>query len=174
MTSMKWRHAMSQKEHPVPGRSASANLFQAPRGFQAIRDEIDRMFHALSLPEMDWRSGPGGTSGTLGLRVDVGETDGEILVTAELPGVDEKDVEVVLEDDMLRVRAEKRSEAEDKDKTWHVVERSYGSFERAIRVPAGIDPDSVKASFANGVLTVSLPKPAEAVAARKKIPISAG
>lgn len=145
-----------------------------PSGFQTIRDELDRMFHAFSLPEMSWRSGLPEFANTIGLRVDVAETDDEIQVTGELPGVEEKDVDVSLEDDMLRIRAEKRTEKDEKDKKWHVVERSYGTFERAIRVPSGIDPESVKAKFAKGILTVTLPKPPEVKAAAKKIAISAG
>lgn len=147
---------------------------EVPAAFQAIRDEIDRMFHAFTLPEMSWRTGPAGAAGGLGLRVDVGETESEILVTAELPGVEEKDVDVTLEGEMLRIRAEKRSDAEKGDKTWHVVERSYGTFERAIRVPEGIDPAAVKAAFEGGVLKVTLPKPPERPRQAKKIAIGTG
>ena len=163
------------KERAPEGRAATDVTRPLPTGFRAFRDELDRMFHAMSLPEMNWRSGFPGLAEGIGLRVDVSETDGEIQVTGELPGVEEKDVEVVLDGDMLRIRAEKHSESErkDEDRTWHVVERSYGTLERAIRVPAGIDPDSVKAKFAKGVLTVTLPKPSDANPTARKIAISA-
>jgi HSP20 family protein len=148
-----------------------------PSGFRGLRDEIDRMFHALSLPEMSWRSGLANlTDDVVGLRVDVAETADEIQITTDLPGVEEDAIDVSLVDDLLRIRAEKRSEdqKEDKDKTWHVVERSYGKFERAIRVPSGIDPDSVTATFRKGVLTVSLPKPPEGTETAKKITVIPG
>ncbi len=146
-----------------------------PAGFRNLRDEIDRMFHALSLPEMNWRSGLANwTDDVVGLRIDVAETETEIQITADLPGIDEDAIDVSLADDMLRIRAEKRSEGESEEKKWHVVERSYGKFERAIRVPSGIDPDSVKASFSNGVLTVSLPKPPAGTETARKIAVNAG
>ena len=156
------------------GQPASVSGFPVPQGFQAIRDEIDRMFHAFSLPEMSWRSGLATPPGAIGLRVDVAETGDGIEVVTELPGVAEEDVNVSLEDDVLRIRAEKRSESTGEDKKWHVVERSFGTFERAIRMPAGIDPAKVAARFADGVLAVTLPKPPEVPAAERKIAISKG
>lgn len=148
-----------------------------PAGFRNLRDEFDRMFHALSLPEMNWRSGLANwADDVVGLRVDVAETADEIQVTTDLPGIDEDAIDVSLVDDLLRIRAEKSSEEqkEGDEKKWHVVERSYGKFERAIRVPSGIDPDSVKATFKKGVLTVSLPKPPEGTETAKKITVTPG
>jgi HSP20 family protein len=86
-----------------------------------------------------------------------------IEVTAELPGVDEKDVDVTLANGVLTVRGEKKTERdeEDKDKNWHVVERSYSSFSRAIPLPFDPDPAKVEAKFDKGVLHIHLPKPAE-------------
>ncbi|RZW05658.1 MAG: Hsp20/alpha crystallin family protein [Rhodobacteraceae bacterium] len=166
---------MTETKNVASQESKPANAMRrAPTGFQAFRDEFDRMFNALSRPEMNWRSGLPGQGDAIGLRVDVSETEGEIQVTSELPGVDEKDVDVSLADDVLRIRAEKRSDSESGDKTWHVVERSYGTFERAIRVPAGIDPDSVNARFEKGILTVTMPKPPEAGQSAKKIAITSG
>ena len=150
------------------------NNTPAPSGFRTLRDEFDRMFHALSLPEMNWRSGLGNLADdAVGLRVDVAETDTEIQVTTDLPGIEEDAIDISLADDVLRIRATKQSEDESKEKTWHVVERSYGTFERAIRVPAGIDPDKVTADFAKGVLTVTLPKPPATAEAAKKIAVTA-
>ena len=165
------------KQTPQPaGRAPS--LFGGSFGgspFKALQDEMDRVFHAFSLPQMQWSTGEATGSGALGLRVDIGESDGEIQIKADLPGIAEDDVEVTLEDDMLRLRAEKKSEAEKSDKNWRVVERSHGVFERAIRVPSGIDPDKVEASFEKGVLTVTLPKPPDAASSAKRIAVrSAG
>src|SRR3546814_5339123 len=84
------------------------------------------------------------------------ETDKEIRVTAELPGLDEKDVEITVEDGALTLRGEKRSEVEDKDRGYS--ELSYGRFERRIGLPKGVDRDQANATFRNGVLTVTLPK----------------
>lgn len=162
-----------QMTKPAPERAGAGDLFPMP-GFNAMRTELDRLFHALSLPEMNWRAGPGGRADVIGLRVDVAETDTEIEVTSELPGIAESDVDVSLDGDMLRISAEKRSDKDNRDKTWHVVERSYGRFERSIRVPVGIDPEAVTARFKDGVLTVTLPKPAEETPSARKIAISGG
>ena len=140
--------------------------------FQSLQDEMERMFHAFSLPEMGWRTGMQRREGALGLRINVSESDDEIQVTADLPGVSEEDIAVTLENDVLRISAEKSADSEEKDKTWHVVERSYGRFERAIRMPSGIDPDAVKASFKDGVLSVRLPKPPEAEPPKRKIAVT--
>lgn len=150
-----------------PAPSAPRSL-SVPAPFRALQEEMDRVFHAFSMPQMSW---PAGGAGALGLRVDIGETDGEIRVRADLPGLSEDEVEVTLEDDMLRIRAEKKEETEREGETWRVAERSRGSFERAIRVPPGIDPEKVAASMEKGVLTVTLPKPPGAQASGKRIPV---
>jgi HSP20 family protein len=97
-------------------------------------------------------------------RVDVSESETEIVVAAELPGIDEKDVEVSLNEGVLTLRGERKSETEQKDekgKGYHRRERFYGSFERSIRLPADVDVEKTHASFSKGVLTVTLPKSAE-------------
>ena len=112
-------------------------------------------------------------SDMLSPKVDVAETKDAIEVTAELPGVDEKDLDVTLADGVLTVRGEKKTarDEQDKDKNWHTVERSYGSFSRAIPLP--FDPDSAKveAKFDKGVLHIHLPKPAEVAKKQQKIEI---
>ena len=141
----------------------------------SLREEMDRMFHAFSMPQMSWTASPPGSNGSMGLRVDIAETDKAIEVKADLPGVSEEDVNVTLDGDLLRIHAEKKAESEKKDKTWRVTERSYGMFERTIRVPEGIDPKKVDASFEKGVLTVTLPKPpGSAKATPHKIAIQKG
>ncbi len=91
-------------------------------------------------------------------KVDVSETDDAIQVTADLPGMTEKDVEVSLADGHLHIRGEKQAEKEDKHKNFHRIERSYGAFERSVALPAEVDAEKVDASFKNGVLSVVLPK----------------
>jgi len=106
-------------------------------------------------------------------KVDIAESKDAIEVTAELPGVDEKDLDVTLADGMLTVRGEKKSarDEQDKDKNWHVVERSYGSFSRAIPLPFDPDLTKVEAKFDKGVLHIHLPKPAEVAKKQQKIEI---
>ncbi len=104
--------------------------------------------------------------------VDVTEKEGELRVCVELPGVDEKDIDLSLSEDALTVRGEKKAEKEEKERGRHYVERTYGAFERRIPLPCEIAPDKANASFKNGVLTVTLPKSAKASSA-KKIAISA-
>jgi HSP20 family protein len=103
--------------------------------------------------------------------VDVTETDDEVRIEAELPGVDEKDVEVTLADDVLTIRGEKRAEAGGDDKGRRWSERTFGSFERALRLAGPVQADQAKATFHNGVLQVRVPKSAEEKERVRKIPI---
>jgi HSP20 family protein len=102
--------------------------------------------------------------------VEVIETDKDVRVSAELPGLDEKDVEVLMSDSVLTLRGEKRSEVEDKDRTFS--ERTYGRFERRIPLGWDVEEDKVNASFQNGVLTVTMPKSAKAAAKARRIAIN--
>lgn len=104
--------------------------------------------------------------------VNVAESEKEVTVTAELPGMDEKDVTVELHDDVLSIRGEKKTEHEEKDKEWHRLEYSYGSFHRVIPLPASVESQKAKAKFAKGVLTVALPKRPEDTRRRKTIAIT--
>jgi HSP20 family protein len=131
--------------------------------FASLQREIDRLFDDFT------RGFPAATSASLAPSIDVSETDGEIEITAELPGLEEKDVEVTLEDQVLTIRGEKKAEKEEKDKNYRITERSYGSFYRALELPRGITEKDIKASLTNGVLKVTLPKPQPANA--KKIDI---
>jgi HSP20 family protein len=105
------------------------------------------------------------SSDTLSPKIDIAESKDAIDVTAELPGVDEKDLDVTLANGMLTIRREKKTERDEQD--WHVVERSYGAFSRAIPLPFDPDPAKVEAKFDKGVLHIHLPKPAEAAEAAK-------
>lgn len=95
-------------------------------------------------------------------RVDVEETDKEILVKADLPGVDPKAVEITVQDGVLTVRGEKKEEKEEKKKNYHCSERFSGSFYRAVTLPPGADAEKVSATSANGVVTIAIPKKPEA------------
>ena len=104
--------------------------------------------------------------------MDVEESDKEYRVTAELPGLEERDVEVLLQDGLLTVRGEKKLESENRNRTYS--ERFYGRFERRITLDRDVEEGAVNATFKNGVLTVTVPKSAHAVERTKRIPINAG
>jgi HSP20 family protein len=131
--------------------------------FAQIQGEIDRLFDDFGRGFYQNRSGD------LVPRIDVTETESAIEVSAELPGLEQKDVQIDFTDDLLTIKGEKKSEKEEKGKDRHITERRYGSFYRAIRLPPGTDPAKIEASIANGVLTVKAPKPAPSVT--KKIEI---
>lgn len=134
--------------------------------FTALQREMDRLFGEFG------RTFPTpAIAAAVNPKVDITETDGQIRVTAELPGLTEKDVEVTFADDVLTIRGEKKEETEEGDADRHLTERSYGAFSRAFRLPPGLNPDQVAASFDKGVLTVTLPKPAEAQARVRKIDV---
>ncbi len=102
--------------------------------------------------------------------LEVSETDKDVKVTAELPGLEEKDVEVLLAECILTIRGERKSETEDKDR--HFSERYYGRFERSVALPYEVEEDKAEASFRNGVLTITLPKSAKAQEKARRIAIN--
>jgi len=104
-------------------------------------------------------------------RVDVSETDKEIRVSAELPGMDEKDISVELDDAAVTIRGERKEEKEDKGRNWYCREQSYGSFHRIIPLPTSVDGAKATAKFKRGVLTITVPKREEEEARRKIIKI---
>jgi HSP20 family protein len=106
--------------------------------------------------------------------IDVAETDSGVEITAELPGLDEKDIEVSVSDDTITIKGEKKAEREEKKKGYYLAERSYGSFYRSLQLPAGIDGSKATAEFKRGVLTVTAPKSAEATSKVKKIDVKKG
>jgi HSP20 family protein len=106
-------------------------------------------------------------------RADVVETDDGVEVTVELPGLEQKDVEVTLTDDLLTVKGEKKVAHEESRKGYYLSERAYGAFHRAIPLPPGVDSEKAEAVFRNGVLTVKLPQSAEARAKVRRIEVKA-
>ncbi len=115
---------------------------------------------------------PVGPGGALAV-TDVVETDSSIEVTIELPGLDEKDLDVSIAQDALTVRGEKKVERKEEKKGFYLSERSYGSVFRSVPLPAGVDVDKAEARFKNGVLTVTLPKSKDAASNARKIEIKA-
>jgi len=93
--------------------------------------------------------------------LDVSETGDKVTVKAEVPGMEAKDIEISMVGDTLTIKGEKKAEKEEKEESYHLVERSYGSFVRSIRMPAPVNADKIEASYKNGVLTVTCPKKEE-------------
>jgi HSP20 family protein len=139
--------------------------------FLALHREVNRLFDDVFRDFGDFGRFPSLTSSlTSGWpSVEVTETDKQVKVTAEIPGLEEKDVEVLLQDNVLTLKGEKRSEVDDKDRQFS--ERYYGRFERRIPVGPDIETDKVEASFKNGILTVTLPKTTTAQSNVKRIAI---
>ncbi len=132
-----------------------------------IRDEVNRLFDNFftGLPERR----RGLLEGEWAPSVDVAETDNEVVVTAELPGVKQDDVDITITDDVLTLKGEKKEEKEVKEKNYHRIERSYGSFQRSVSLPAGVQADKAKATYKDGVLHITVPKAEEAKPKQIKI-----
>ncbi|MGO9484089.1 MAG: Hsp20/alpha crystallin family protein [Rhodomicrobium sp.] len=105
--------------------------------------------------------------------VDAIEKDDAFEVTADLPGVDEKNIEVKLSGDVLTIRGEREERKEEKKKDYYISERQFGAFERSFQVPENVESDKIDACFKNGVLTITLPKKPGSAKAEKKISIHA-
>lgn len=147
--------ALFQEEHRSP--------------FLSLRRDIDRLFDDVFRGSIG--SLPIGRSGMAWPSVEASETDREIRITAEVPGMSDQDIELRVEDGMLILRGEKKSQSENRDTGYS--ERFYGRFERRIALPTSVDQEAAKADFKDGVLTVTLPKSEDADRGRR-IPINAG
>ncbi|MCL5024494.1 MAG: Hsp20/alpha crystallin family protein [Nitrospirae bacterium] len=137
--------------------------------FALLRREMDTLFEnyfrGFDLEPFESRMG------AFDPKVDVIENDKEIKVSAELPGMDEKEIDISLQNGMLTIKGEKKEEKEDKRKDYYRMERSYGSFSRTIPLPVEVETDKVEAAFKKGVLSITLPKTAKALAETKKISV---
>lgn len=156
---MKKPRLPSLKRHPSPAATWD--------GFDALQREVDRVFSEFGHVPSWFQRGHNEFDPT----IDISETDHDIQVTAELPGVNDKDVEVTLMGNTLTIKGDKHAEQDREDKDYHVVERSFGSFQRILPLGFEADPDAVDAKFAKGVLTVIVPKPAEQIRKAKKITV---
>ena len=172
----------------LPVKTDAKPAVPAPFGgwgsLDTLRREIDQVFDSFGLgalrlpfarPALDIDAGLKRIAAwNLNPAVDVVEKEKEYEITAELPGLDEKDVEVRLANGTLTIRGEKKEEAEQQHgKDYYVSERRYGAFLRSFRVPEGVDAEKIDAQFARGVLTVRLPKTAQAQQSEKKIEVKA-
>jgi len=166
----------------VPVKKTAPTTAMEP--FRAFRTEMDRLLDRFMTgfpwPMMGrslWQEPSWDFQTTFELaapKVDVSEDDKGFKLSAELPGLTEKDIEVSVASGMLTLKGEKQQEKEEKGKQYWLSERSYGSFQRSFALPEGADPDKVEAQFAKGVLTITLPKKPDMVKQAKKIEVKAG
>jgi len=139
--------------------------------FFALRDEMDRMFERFESGWSRWPTLLRREEAIAVPELDVRESTDSIVIEAELPGVDEKDISVSLANGVLTIKGEKKHEKQEKGENYHLSERSFGSFERAIRLPESIDEGKVEAKFDKGVLRISAAKKPEAIKAERKIEV---
>lgn len=157
------RNVFPSGKKSVPGRREEQNPVVLLR--REIDSLFDSFFHGFDLEPFESRFG------AFSPKVDVKENDKEIRVYAELPGMDEKDIDVSLNKNTLTIRGEKKEEKEWEERDYYRVERSYGSFSRVIRLPVEVETDKIEAQFKKGLLTVKLPKSSKAVEGTKKITV---
>ena len=163
---------------PVEVKKAPQTATAVPETWHLFRSDMDRLFdrfaRGFGLPslrniadlEPPWRSFVLSAP-----PIDMSEDDGAYKISAELPGLDAKDVEVSVSGDRLVVKGEKRQQQEEKNKNYYLSERTYGSFERSFELPVSVDRGKIAADFSRGVLTITMPKTAEIQKQQKKIEI---
>ncbi|MDR3536375.1 MAG: Hsp20/alpha crystallin family protein [Acetobacteraceae bacterium] len=175
---------MANIETKVPakleqGQPARSVLPEIWRPFERLRREMDRLVEDFDAGS--WRSSPRSLFDidafwrreAAAPAVDIVERPKGYEVTAELPGMTEKDIELKVANDTLTIRGEKKEEKEEKQAGYYLSERRFGAFSRSFQLPAGVDESKIEASFKKGVLTVTLPKKPEAIHAERTIPVNA-
>ena len=168
--------------NPTPVTKAPAASAASPATWRSFRQELDGLFDRFDsgfrLPLMRgfadfepfWKGKPFEFKSPA---VDVNEDEKTYKITAELPGIDEKNIEISLSGDSLVLKGEKRQEKEESHKDSHVSERCYGAFQRVFALPNGVDRDKIAANFEKGVLTITLPKTPASLKQQRKIEIKA-
>ena len=155
----------------IPWRGKQREGERAESPMVALRSEMDRLFDTFlrePLGTIDW---PFAGQGRWSPAVDVAESDEEVVVRAEMPGIDPKDLDVSLSGSQLVLSGEKKESTEDQGKDFHHSESRYGSFRRLVQLPEGVDTENVDAQYANGVLTLHLKKTPAAVAKRIEVKV---
>ncbi len=154
---------------PFRNRRRAAVGSSALSPFERMHEEMDRLFDDF-LPQLsDTRERA--FRGDLLASVDLSESDDALEVKADLPGLEEKDIDVTLRDGSLLITGERKHESEEKKKNYYRSERSFGSFSRSITLPCEVDQDRIEAEFKKGVLTVRMPKSREVREKQRKIEI---
>ncbi len=161
----------------------AVGAMQAFRPFESLRREVDRLFEDFTLnpfrlplrrPAFDLEPFWQPDSWVAQPAIDLVERDNAFEMTAEMPGLDEKNIEVNVADGVLTIKGQKEEEKVEKKEDFHLRERRFGSFARSVRIPDTVDADKIGASFKNGVLKVTLPKKPEAQKPVKKIEVKGG
>jgi len=129
------------------------------RDIVTLREKMNRMFEDVFTGRTE--EGKDMATRTWAPSVDIFETENELVLTAEVPGIDEKDIEIKIEDNTLTLKGERKFEKETKEENYHRIERSYGAFFRAFTLPNSIDPEKIQAMHENGVLKITMPKKTE-------------
>ena len=167
---------------PVKQEKTERSSIGAWQPFESLRQEVNRLFDDFGwgswqpFPRSLFAAEPLFRRGLMRATmpaVDLVESDKAYEVTAELPGMDEKNIDVKVTDGRLTIKGEKQEEKEEKKKDYYLHERRFGSFERSFELPESVDAEKIEASFKKGVLTVTLPKKAEAQKPAKKIEVKA-
>lgn len=144
--------------------------------FLSLKEEMDtlfeRFFNRFSMMPSNFEE-MGREFGDFSPKIDMKESDKEVKIFAELPGLNEKDLDISVSEHSLTIKGEKKKEVEDKKDNYYRMERSYGSFYRTIALPEGVDTNKVDATYKKGVLNIIIPKTAKAIESRKKIAIKA-
>ena len=135
--------------------------------FDKVRRQMDRLWDSFLEGGLTKR----GEEGEWLPSLDVAETKNEVVVKAEVPGMDAKNIDISLSDGVLTIKGEKKQEREEKEADYHLVERSYGSFTRFVQLPTGVQSDKISASYKNGILKITLPKSEEAKKKEIKIKV---
>ena len=162
-----WFKKEEEIEHSIPVKHTEKGGYYPERYYDptlSIHRDIDRLFdqffRGFGMPASS-RSGmwPSlGDSGLIKPNIDLSASEREYLLTVEIPGVNEKDVAIDIKGSTMTVKGEKRQEKEEKEKNYYRIERSYGSFQRVLSLPEDVDQDAIKASFKNGILSITMPR----------------
>lgn len=165
----------ASKSAKVPARG-EVSTFEP---FQTLRKQVDELFTNFTvswphfeMPKIEWPMLAGEGNESAIAKFDLSESDKAVKVIADIPGVDEKDVAVLVRDGVLTIKGTKNSEHEEEGEDFYVSERSFGSFSRAFRLPDGVDEQAVDAHFDKGVLTVNLPKVSKSKTEGRRVPVN--
>jgi HSP20 family protein len=176
--------ATSPAKSPKPVHEANVSGNGDWHPMQALRQQVDNLFRDFNRDFMRWPSarspfdlepsGFRGLAGSAAPATDIVEHDDRFVIEAEVPGMDESNIEITLNNDVLILKGEKTEEKEEKDRNHYLSERQYGAFERRFQLPTGVDRERIAATFSRGLLKLVLPKLPQAQKSTKKIAIKAG
>jgi HSP20 family protein len=173
----------AKKKHPAKRTEKSLKATKrsdvsAFEPLQTLRRQVDDLFTNFTvtwphfeMPKIEWPVLAGADTGGSIAKFDLSENGKSVKVVADIPGVDEKGIEVLVQGGVLTIKGEKKSEREEEGEDFYVSERSFGSFSRAFRLPEGVDEQAVDANFDSGVLTVTLPKLSKKKTGAQRVPV---